>query len=343
MELFEKLPNALLPWYRKCHRDLPWRNSADPYHIWVSEIMLQQTRVEAVKGYYERFLKTLPDISSLSKASDEILHKLWEGLGYYTRVRNLKKAAQMIEDRFGGVFPNQYKQVISLPGIGEYTAGAICSIAFNLPTPAVDGNVLRVISRITNDDRNIDLPEFKKYVREQLKVVYPANAGEFTQALMELGATICGPNRKPDCAHCPCSDFCLGFRIGTACDLPVRSPKKHRKMQNKTVFIISSQGKYALIKRPDKGLLAGLWQFPDCPEILTVEGALSKVVEMGFSPKQIYGQVERNHIFTHVEWVMRGIYLEVEYQIDGCEWFSPQQISENTALPTAYRQFWGLI
>ena len=198
-DILSRLPGALLPWYDAGHRDLPWRRDREPYHIWLSEIMLQQTRVEAVKGYYARFLEALPTIEALSRCDDDALHKLWEGLGYYSRVRNLKKAAIAIMENHGGVFPRTFKEVLALPGIGDYTAGAICSIAFGLPTPAVDGNVLRVIARITDDSTPIDLPAYKKAVRERLEAIYPQRAGDFTQALMELGATLCGPNWAPRC------------------------------------------------------------------------------------------------------------------------------------------------
>ena len=178
----EVLPGLLLPWYRENRRELPWRQTADPYRIWVSEIMLQQTRVEAVKGYYARFLDRLPDIAALAHCDDDELHKLWEGLGYYSRVRNLKKAARVIEERHGGVFPSDHAAVLALPGIGDYTAGAICSIAFSRPTPAVDGNVLRVLARLRADEEAIDLPQVKKRVREELAAVYPTDCpGEFTQ------------------------------------------------------------------------------------------------------------------------------------------------------------------
>lgn len=199
-----QLPQWLLPWYEQNKRDLPWRLDRNPYHIWVSEIMLQQTRVEAVKGYYTRFLAALPDIPALAACDDDALHKLWEGLGYYSRVRNLKKAAQVIMQQHGGIFPREHSQVLALPGIGDYTAGAVCSICYDDPTPAVDGNVLRLVSRLTDDPSPIDLPTTKKKVTEALAEIYPAEAGTFTQALMELGATLCGPNRAPDCENCPC-------------------------------------------------------------------------------------------------------------------------------------------
>ena len=233
------LPGVLLPWYEANKRDLPWRSGREPYHIWLSEIMLQQTRVEAVKGYYTRFLDALPSIEALASCDDDLLHKLWEGLGYYSRVRNLKKAATVIMEQHNGTFPQQYNDILALPGIGDYTAGAIASIAFGQKTPAVDGNVLRVLSRLCNDPSPIDLPETKKKVRTILESIYPDEAGSFTQALMELGATLCGPNWKPRCEECPCKSICLGYQAGTAESLPVKSPKKEKRQENRTVFILS--------------------------------------------------------------------------------------------------------
>lgn len=334
------LPKLLLPWYWENRRELPWRADREPYHIWVSEIMLQQTRVEAVRGYYARFLENLPSVQALSECGDDKLHKLWEGLGYYSRVRNLKKAAQVIVSQYGGQFPREHSQVLALPGIGDYTAGAICSIAYNQPTPAVDGNVLRLCSRLMNDPSPIDLPETKRKVREALAAIYPEDAGTFTQALMELGATVCGPNRKPECSSCPCQEICLGFQAGTAETLPVKAPKKGRKQEERTVFILSCHGEYALNKRPGKGLLADLWEFPNQPGFLDTEAAMEAAKSMGTPPRDILRQVERNHIFTHIQWNLRGIYLEVDRESDSFQWFSPEQIRQEAALPTAFRQFW---
>ena len=334
------LPEALLPWYEMGHRDLPWRHDKEPYHIWVSEIMLQQTRVEAVRGYYARFLDTLPTISALADCDDDLLHKLWEGLGYYNRVRNMKKAAQQIMTEHKGVFPREYAQVRTLPGIGEYTAGAICSIAFNQPTPAVDGNVLRVISRITNDATPIDQPAYKKFVQQQLAWIYPHNAGDFTQALMELGATICGPNRQPDCENCPCKGFCLGFQRKTAASLPVKLQKNLRKAEQRTVFILFCEGKYALKKRPNRGLLAGLWEFPNVSDKLDTEAAIRAVEGFGLKPRDILMKVERKHIFTHKEWDMCGVYVEVADCGGDFVWHTAEEINAHIPLPTAFRLFW---
>ena len=339
-ENMDKLPTALLEWYQQNKRQLPWRIDKEPYHVWLSEIMLQQTRVEAVKGYYSRFLSVLPTIEALAACDDDVLHKLWEGLGYYSRVRNLKKAAQVIVERHGGIFPKEYREVLALPGIGEYTAGAICSICYDMPVCAVDGNVLRVYSRLTDDATPIDLPAYKKQVREELEKIYPPQAGDFTQALMELGATVCGPNKKPDCAVCPCKGFCLAASRGTAENLPVKQPKKVRRREEKTVFILSCEGRYALVKRKSRGLLAGLWQFPDVPGKLDINGAVKAVEEMGLQPVQIYRQVEKKHIFTHIEWDMCGVYLEVSEPMGSFSWRTAEQIKGEAALPTAYRQFW---
>ena len=338
--VLQKLPAALLPWYDACKRDLPWRQTKEPYRVWLSEIMLQQTRVEAVKGYYVRFLEALPTVEALASCDDELLHKLWEGLGYYSRVRNLKKAAQEIVTKHAGRFPLQYDDVLALPGIGEYTAGAICSICFDAPTPAVDGNVLRVVSRLLDDATPIDQPAQKSKIRQALQEIYPVQAGDFTQAMMELGATICGPNKKPECDSCPCRDFCLGHLRGTAEKLPVKSPKKTRRTEEKTVFIFRCDGMYALKKREDTGLLAGLWQFPDVPGRLTLEDAIKTARGFDLEITDVRRQLERSHIFTHIRWDMIGYYLDVKKPAGDFVWMTGEEITQKAALPTAYRQFW---
>ena len=338
--VIKPLPGVLLSWYREHRRQLPWRQSREPYRIWLSEIMLQQTRVEAVKGYYQRFLEALPTVAALADADDELLHKLWEGLGYYSRVRNLKKAAGVIMEQYQGQFPTEYAQVLALPGIGEYTAGAICSIAFDQPRAAVDGNVLRVMTRLTEDATPIDSPVLKRSVRQALEAVYPEQAGEFTQALMELGATLCGPNRKPQCSECPCRGFCGGYRNGTAEQFPVKKPKAKRREEQYTVFIVSCEGKFALEKRPPEGLLAGLYQFPNCPGSLEPEQALEYLHSRGLRPKELRAQLQRQHIFTHIRWDMRGFYIQVAEPTGEYLWLSSEEIETKAALPTAFRQFW---
>lgn len=340
MEELKSLPGLLLPWYYAGHRELPWRQTREPYFIWLSEIMLQQTRVEAVKGYYARFLAELPTVADLAACDDERLHKLWEGLGYYSRVRNLKKAAQVIMERHGGVFPDTYEEILDLPGVGEYTAGAVASIAFDRPTPAVDGNVLRLLSRLTDDDTPIDTPAAKKKARELLAQIYPAAAGDFTQALMELGATLCGPNWAPRCGECPCAHICRAHQRGRAEALPVKSPKREKRVEEKTVFILSCGKYYALRKRENKGLLAGMWEFPNVPGLLEPEDALAAVEKMGLRPRELLRTAGRQHIFTHIRWELLGVYLEVEECAPGLTWMTAEQIEAEAALPTAFRQFW---
>lgn len=340
MEVFQQLPGVLLPWFEENKRDLPWRQDREPYHVWLSEIMLQQTRVEAVKGYYNRFLMALPTIGDLAQAEDDLLHKLWEGLGYYSRVRNLKKAAQVIMERHGCVFPSDYRDVLALPGIGAYTAGAICSIAFGQKRAAVDGNVLRVVSRLTENDTDILRPNYKKEVQAALEQIYPENAAGFTQALMELGATLCGPNWKPRCEECPCKGFCGGYLHGTAEKFPVKTPKAKRKGQELTVLILSCEGRYGLEKRPDSGLLARMWQFPNVSGKLDAPAAVQSAADMGISVTEVMRQTEKKHIFTHIQWEMRGFYMETASISDNLVWMTAQQIENDAALPTAFRQFW---
>ncbi len=340
-QIFEELPRLLLPWYMENRRDLPWRLDREPYHVWVSEIMLQQTRVEAVKGYYTRFLTALPGIEDLANCPEDRLNKLWEGLGYYSRVRNLQKAARLIMERHGGVFPRSYEEVLALTGIGPYTAGAICSICFDLPVAAVDGNVLRLVTRLTDDHRPLQDPVLKKDITAGLESVYPEQAGDFTQALMELGATLCGPNGVPECDRCPCRELCLGRERGTAAGLPVKLPGKKRRVEEKTVLILRCDGRYALCKRPRNGLLAGLWQFPDLEGKPDLPRILEQVEQMGIKVRDIARQVERKHIFTHITWEMCGIYMEVaEPGGEDLLWLPEQQIDAEIPLPTAYRQFW---
>ena len=337
----ENIAPALLDWFYKNHRILPFREDPTPYHVWLSEVMLQQTRVSAALPYYERFLAALPDIPALAACDEEKLHKLWEGLGYYSRVRNLQKAAKIVCEQYGGQLPADYAALRALPGIGDYTAGAIASISFGIPVPAVDGNVLRVFSRLYNDPGVITEPAVKKaFTARVMEHQPPEKAGDYNQALMELGATVCGPNRKPECGSCPCRKICLGYQHGTAEDLPVKSPKRERRQEDRTMFILQCDGKYALEKRPDKGLLAGLWQFPNVAGHLDTAQALAEAERMGLRPREILWEVSRKHIFTHIQWNMKGIYLEVAEASGNFSWFTAEQIDAQAALPTAFRLFW---
>ena len=338
-EILDALPERLLPWFAGHARALPWRADREPYHVWLSEIMLQQTRVEAVKGYYARFLSALPDIPALAAAAPDTLTKLWEGLGYYSRVRSLQRAAQVILARHGGVFPSDFGAIRALPGIGHYTAGAIASICFEQPAPAVDGNVLRVLSRLTGDTRCVDEPATKRAWRESLAAVYPAGrCGDFTQALMELGATVCLPNGAPDCGGCPMRDLCRSASGGWKA-LPVRRAKRPRRQETLTVFLLRCDGRTAVRRRPDSGLLAGLWEFPNVPGHLTPEQAIRTAEDWGAQPRELELSLRRSHIFTHVEWDMQCYLLRCAAEPDGFVWATRAALAGDYALPTAFRMF----
>ena len=263
--LYKTLPEILIPWYFKHARDLPWRKDREPYHVWLSEIMLQQTRVEAVKGYYTRFLKEFPTIADLAEADEDRLLKLWEGLGYYNRVRNMQKAAIQVMEEHGGKLPADYEKLLKLKGIGSYTAGAIASIAYQIPVPAVDGNVFRILTRVAADDTDIMKPSFRTLLEKELREVMQGMEmpGAFNQALMELGATVCVPNGAPLCEQCPWNSLCLARKEGRIAELPVRTKAKARRIEKRTVLVIRDNDKVAIRKRPEKGLLAGLYELPN--------------------------------------------------------------------------------
>lgn len=334
----------LIQWFELNRRLLPFRQEPSAYHIWVSEIMLQQTRVEAVIPYYHRFLQRLPNIQALADCPEEELLKLWEGLGYYNRVRNLQKAAKVMVEEYGGEFPRTWEQVRSLPGIGDYTAGAICSIAFDQPTPAVDGNVLRVLSRITNDHRDVTQNAVKQDFTEQLRQVYPqGRCGDFTQSLMELGAIVCLPNGMPLCDKCPVREMCLGYERNTFLELPVKPPKKARRKEQRTILILSCQGKYALQKRPDKGLLAGLWEFPNLEGKYTKSQLSAWLKEQGMEPLEITAGEKAVHIFSHIEWQMSSFHIRLARPAPEYTWADRKELAEIYSLPSAYSAFLGPI
>ena len=383
ISLLGGMPEVFLQWFSSNARDLPWRRVKDPYRVWLSEIMLQQTRVEAVKGYYHRFVETLPNLHALAEASEEVVFKLWEGLGYYRRARHLHQAARGIVRDRGGIFPSTYDGILALPGVGAYTAGAIASICFGEPKPAVDGNVLRVVARIMNSEAPIDQPHFKRELSQALEdimrqsfrhlgdgdargaggsngdaqgaggrngdaravgssdargavssngdaraaggsdaqgagsggMLLGDDPGSFNQSLMEVGATICLPKGMPKCALCPARLFCRGHLSGRAEQLPVRTVKKARRVERKTVFILwkgaLGQGeggtpRLALRRRGALGLLAGLWELPNVEGWLGADEAITQAVAWGAKPQALEQVLERRHIFTHVEWHMRG-------------------------------------
>lgn len=308
----EEMTGALLAWYRANKRILPWRDKNNAYYTWVSEIMLQQTRVEAVKPYFTRFITELPDIPALAECREEKLLKLWEGLGYYSRVRNMQQAAIQMTEEYNGKLPESFSQLLSLKGIGRYTAGAIASIAYGIPVPAVDGNVLRVVTRITENSEDIMKPSLRKKIEADLQEIIPQDhPGDFNQAMMELGAVICVPNGQPKCEECPVKDFCQARLHGTTDKYPVKAPKKSRTVENRTVLVIQDGERTAIRKRPSKGLLAGLYELPNRPGHLSREEALEYAESLELEPLYIQKLPEAKHIFSHIEWRMTGYLIRV--------------------------------
>jgi A/G-specific adenine glycosylase len=339
-EMLQKIVAPLLAWYRQNARDLPWRKDKDPYHVWVSEIMLQQTRVETVIPYYERFLIELPTIQSLARAPEEKLLKLWEGLGYYSRVWNMQKAAVIICEKYSGIFPENFEEIRALPGIGAYTAGAVSSIAFGKPTPAVDGNVLRVITRLTGNQTELSDPKLKERITAELAAVYPAgHCGEFTQSLMELGALICLPNQMPKCDSCPLKNLCYAKRNDMQLQLPVKAEKEARKKESKTVFLLVCGDRVAIRKRKTGGLLGGLWEFPNIDGKADVTEITAWLAEKGLTVQSIAKAADKKHIFTHIEWYMTCYVVSCEHTSSEFTWVTANELKEQISLPTAFRKF----
>ncbi len=341
MPTLDSVIEKTLRWFRAEKTPLPWREDRDPYHVWISEIMLQQTRIETVIPYYRRFLRELPDVAALAACPEEKLLKLWEGLGYYSRARNLKKCAETLVRDHGGAFPRTAEELEKLPGVGAYTAGAIASIAFGEKAPAVDGNVMRVYSRVFEWREDIAKPAVREAIAEKLAARYPSGdeAGELTQGLMEIGERKCLPNGAPLCASCPLADECLARRNGTWDALPVKSPKKARRIEEKTVFLIRRGDRFALEKRPEKGLLAGLFGFPTADGKITKKEAAAALAALGFEVLSLLPCGDAVHVFTHVEWRMTGFLAEVKEEIPGYFWKTKEEIRQSAALPSAFRAF----
>lgn len=337
----ERIPAPLLGWYREHKRDLPWRVEGSAYHTWVSEIMLQQTRVEAVKGYYTRFMQALPDVYALAACDEDKLMKLWEGLGYYSRARNLQKAARQVVEEYGGVFPSEVEALTRLAGIGTYTAGAISSIAFGMRAPAVDGNVFRVLSRLMCNATPIDEPNYRKYLEERLLAVYPPkgrDCGDFTQALMELGALVCKPT-SPSCEECPLQGLCRAKASGTQTEFPVKKQKPPKKEQRLFVFLIETPNGFCVRKR-EKGVLKGTYEFPSVEAELglTPEQALQR---LGVASFTLCKEGLYTHIFTHIRWEMLVYHVQTEAAPFTA--YPLAEIQEKVSLPTAFRQCLTLI
>lgn len=343
----------LQQWFMGHARVLPWREEPTAYRVWISEIMLQQTRVEAVKPYFERFIRELPDVRALAGCPEERYLKLWEGLGYYNRVRNLNAAAKQIVEEHGGVIPEDYETLLTLKGIGRYTAGAIASIAYNKPVPAVDGNVLRVMSRVRADDADIMKQSVRNVVENGLaELMRDWSEGPdailqpriFNQALMELGALVCVPNGAPHCEECPWNVFCearLQNRIG---ELPVKSRPRGRRIEDRTVFVVRDGERYAIRKRDDDGLLAGLYELPNYSGHMEPEEALEYLQSLGYSPIRLWPLGQAKHIFSHVEWHMTGyaVLIKEAGGVPGSDNFlfvEAEEVRERYAIPNAFLQY----
>ena len=337
-QIYAALPPLLVEWYEQNKRDLPWRQDRDPYRVWLSEIMLQQTRVEAVRERYLLFLETLPTVEALADAPEEVLLKLWEGLGYYSRARNLHKAAKAVAAS-GGEFPRTAAELQKLPGIGEYTAGAIASICYGEPIAAVDGNVLRVISRVTASEAPIDDPVVKKEITAALTRIVPSeHSGEFTQSFMDLGSMVCTP-RSPRCEICPLQGICRAKRRGVQENLPKKSPKRARREEKLTLFLLEHDGAFAICRRTEKGVLQGLWQLPAVKGSLAASDAASAAAALGARPTTLLRELHREHIFTHIRWEMTCYHLLCAEPSDGFVWATREELATRYALPTAFRKF----
>lgn len=311
IETLDEIAAPLLRWFHSEKRALPWREEPTPYRVWVSEIMLQQTRVEAVKPYFERFVAALPDVRALARIDENTLMKLWEGLGYYSRARHLQSAARLICSDHGGDVPARFEDLLALPGIGRYTAGAVASIAFGERRPAVDGNVLRVIMRLLACPADILKESTKRAVEEALLAHLPENAGDFNQALMELGALICLPRGAARCPSCPLERLCLAKEANLQAELPKKMPPKRRRTEKLTIFLLAKNGKIALEKRPAQGLLAGLWGFPAMEGHLKKTEAEKALQAIGFAPAKLHALPAAQHIFSHITWQMVGWRVEL--------------------------------
>ncbi len=334
----------LTAWYAQHERSFPWRENPSPYRVWVSEIMLQQTRIEAALPYFERFMQVLPTIADLAAAPEDVLLKLWEGLGYYSRVRNLQKAAQRVMTEFGGELPDSYEQLLTLPGIGEYTAGAIASIAFGKRAAAVDGNVLRVMARLTDDHTDVMQPANRKRLTALVQSIVPEkNAGDFNQGIMELGETVCLPNAQPRCSECPLFEYCAVAGLERARELPTRAKPKPRRIERRAVFVMVTEEtprRVLLHRRASKGLLGGMWELPNS-ESDYLGDVLS---DWGVRASSVDRLPDAKHVFSHVEWHMTGwlvkvksITLKPDFQL-----VSKEELARY-ALPTAFRTYSELL
>lgn len=343
--LLQKAIPLLIDWYRRHKKSMPWREDPTPYHVWISEIMLQQTRIEAAIPYYLRFIRELPDIPALAAVEEERLLKLWEGLGYYSRARNLKKAALLLTERYGGALPRTPEELQKLPGIGAYTAGAIASIAFGERAPAVDGNVMRVYARLCAMEEDVMKENTRRAVTASLAEVYPVGteAGLLTEALMELGEVVCIPNGAPLCDRCPVAEICRARQAGKQEELPLRSPPKARRIEERTILLLEQDGAYAVRRRPDHGLLAGLWEFPALEGYAHEEEIFDYAARQGCCPGALEPGPDALHVFTHVEWHMKGVFLACRSRAPLFQWKTPAQLLADCPMPKAFHVYLNAI
>ncbi len=338
-----QITNDLITWYQENKRDLPWRHTKNPYYIWISEIMLQQTRVEAVKIYYERFIKRLPTLKDLAEVSEDELLKLWEGLGYYSRVRNMQKAAKMLICNGKENLPNTKEELLALPGIGEYTAGAILSIAFDKPSIAIDGNVYRVLGRFYAIKDSISKSStYAIYASHMKKILPKENAGDFTQSFMDLGSLICTP-KNPKCNECPLKKNCQARKLNKQELFPVKDKKKEQKIEERSIFLLIYKNKIAIQKRENKGLLASMYEFPNTLQITSIIDIENDLLEQNISFQSVMEVGESKHIFSHVIWYMKGYLIELKEPLKEYIWVTKEELQEKYSIPSAFSYFYNYL
>ena len=336
----KQITEPLLKWFRENKRSLPWRETNDSYKIWISEIMLQQTRVEAVKEYYLRFIKEIPTLQDLANIEEDKLLKLWEGLGYYSRAINLQKCAKQLVENNQKELPKTFDELKSLPGIGPYAAASIGSIAYHLKTPAIDGNVLRVMTRLLEDDRDILNRKVRDDYFEKLKQIMPNNTRDFTEGLMELGALICLPNGEPKCENCPLSFMCRSYKHQTMMEYPKKKKEAKRKIEEKTIMILEYENKIAILKRPEKGLLASLYEFYNLNEKHTRKSIIKELEKDKILYEKIKPLGNAKHIFSHIEWHMTGFLILCKKKPPKeFLWVTKEELQNHYSIPKAYSYY----
>lgn len=336
----EDFQKKILDWFMEHKRAMPWRENPLPYYIWISEIMLQQTRVDTVIPYFYRFIEKYASVEALATAEDETLLKLWEGLGYYNRVRNLKIAAGEIMERHGGEIPEDYEKLLKLKGIGEYTAGAISSEAFGKKEIAVDGNVYRVMARLLGIREDLKKPAVMKKVKEEVRSLLPdVRVGDFNQGLIELGALVCIPNGSPRCGVCPVKDSCTAYKENLQEEIPLKVKKKERREEERTVLLFRHDGRYGIRKREEGALLAGLYEFYH--EEGHYEGHLIEewVENLGGKPLAIYPLKDKKFLFTHILWKLKAYVVELEAPLEDLLFLTREEIKMSYSLATAFRDY----